>query len=76
MGIASWHEVKPTEGHSKPRKPTLDEMGPGTESRIYKPKSMREGGQEFGGIVRRDDTAPRPRSSGGAPGHRGGWKKR
>jgi excinuclease ABC subunit B len=76
MGIASWHEVKPTEGRSKPRKPTLDEMGPGAESKIYKPKSMREGGQEFGGIVRRDDNSPRPRSSGGTPGHRGGWKKR
>jgi excinuclease ABC subunit B len=74
MGIASWHEVKPTEGRSKPRKPTLDEMGPGTESKIYKPKSMREGGQEFGGIVKRDENAPR--STGGAPGHRGGWKKR
>jgi excinuclease ABC subunit B len=35
---------------------------------------MREGGQEFGGIVRRDENAPR--STGGAPGHRGGWKKR
>ncbi|HVV42131.1 MAG TPA: excinuclease ABC subunit UvrB [Nitrobacter sp.] len=74
MGIASWHEVKPTEGRSKPRKPTLDEMGPGTESKIYKPKSMREGGQEFGGIVKRGENAPR--STGGAPGHRGGWKKR
>lgn len=84
---------------SKARKPTLDEMGPGTESRIYQPKSMtesmpnalprsrtarggsspgdgskitqptnsRESGPEFG---------PSPRSSGGAPGHRGGWKKR
>jgi excinuclease ABC subunit B len=74
MGIASWHEVKPAESRSKPRKPTLDEMGPGTESKIYKPKSMREGGQEFGGIVKRDENAPR--STGGAPGHRGGWKKR
>ena len=90
-------------GASRARKPTLDEMGPGTESRIYQPKSMtesmpnalpprsrgaersgasaspesgskiiqptnsRESGPEFG---------PAPRSSGGAPGHRGGWKKR
>jgi excinuclease ABC subunit B len=90
-------------GGSRARKPTLDEMGPGTESRIYQPKSMtesmpnalpprsggggrsgasaapgggskiiqptnsRESGPEFG---------PTPRSSGGAPGHRGGWKKR
>ncbi|WP_438278640.1 excinuclease ABC subunit UvrB [Nitrobacter sp.] len=67
MGIATWHEVKPTEGRSKPRKPTLDEMGPGTESRIYQPTSSREAGPEFG---------PRPRSTGGAPGKRGGWKKR
>ncbi len=77
MGIATWHEVKPDRaGATKPtraRKPTLDEMGPGAESRIYKPKSMRDGGQEFGGVIK--DT-PSPRSSAGAPGRRGGWKKR
>jgi excinuclease ABC subunit B len=73
MGIATWHEVKPTSGRAKPRKPTLDEMGPGPESRIYKPKSMREGGQEFGGVVRDGNS---PRSSAGAPGKRGGWKRR
>ncbi|ABD89663.1 excinuclease ABC subunit UvrB [Rhodopseudomonas palustris] len=68
MGIASWHEVMPDrKGRAKPRKPTLDEMGPGTESRIFQPKTSRESGPEFG---------PSPRSSGGAPGHRGGWKKR
>jgi excinuclease ABC subunit B len=102
MGIATWHEVKPDRGkRAGPRKPTLDEMGPGTESKIYQPQSMtestpnalpprsggrrgaaaspgsgskiiqptnsRESGPEFG---------PAPRSSGGAPGHRGGWKKR
>jgi excinuclease ABC subunit B len=71
MGIATWHEVKPDRaGATKPtraRKPTLDEMGPGTESRIYQPKSSREAGPEFG---------PSPRSTGGAPGKRGGWKKR
>ena len=76
MGIATWHEVKPDRAEAKKpsraRKPTLDEMGPGSESRIYKPKSMREGGQEFGGVVK----GPAPRSTGGAPGHRGGWKKR
>jgi excinuclease ABC subunit B len=66
MGIATWHEVKPVRG-PRPRKPTLDEMGPGTESKIYQPKSSREAGPEFG---------PAPRSTGGAPGHRGGWKKR
>jgi excinuclease ABC subunit B len=102
---------------SRARKPTLDEMGPGTESRIYQPKSMtesmpnarprsggkresqpspaigeggaqsapgagskiiqptnsRESGPEFGGVMR-DTNAPR--STGGAPGKRGGWKKR
>ncbi|EKS29429.1 excinuclease ABC subunit UvrB [Afipia felis] len=74
MGIATWHEVLPDrKGVKRPRKPTLDEMGPGTESKIYKPKSMREGGQEFGGVIK-DSNAPR--STGGAPGHRGGWKKR
>jgi len=74
MGIATWHEVKPDrKGVARPRKPTLDEMGPGPESRIYQPKSMREGGQEFGGVIK-DSVSPR--SSGGAPGRRGGWKKR
>ncbi|WP_445492694.1 excinuclease ABC subunit UvrB [Rhodopseudomonas sp. RCAM05734] len=97
MGIAGWHEVKPARGNkvARPRKPTLDEMGPGTESKIYLPQSMtesmpnalpksrktapsdgskiiqptnsRESGPEFGPVAR---------SSGGAPGHRGGWKKR
>jgi excinuclease ABC subunit B len=66
MGIATWHEVKPTGARPKPRKPTLDEMGPGTESRIFQPTNSRQSGPEFG---------PRPRSSGGAPGKRGGWKK-
>jgi excinuclease ABC subunit B len=33
MGIATWHEVKPDRDDAKaPRKPTLDEMGPGVES--------------------------------------------
>jgi excinuclease ABC subunit B len=92
MGIATWHEVKPARAkQARPRKPTLDEMGPGTESRIYRPNQgsprkpspddtaprsgskifqptdSRQSGPEFG---------PAPRSSGGAPGHRGGWKKR
>lgn len=69
MGIANWHEVKPARGKDveRPRKPTLDEMGPGTESKIFQPKNSRESGPEFG---------PAPRSTGGAPGHRGGWKKR
>jgi excinuclease ABC subunit B len=33
MGIATWHEFKPARDEkSKPRKPNLDEMGPGVES--------------------------------------------
>ena len=51
---------------ARPRKPTLDEMGPGTESKIYRLTSTREA----------NSLGPSPRSSGGAPGHRGGWKKR
>jgi excinuclease ABC subunit B len=58
---------RPGRSASRPRKPSLDEMGPGPESKIYQPTSSREAGPEFG---------PTPRSSGGAPGHRGGWKKR
>jgi excinuclease ABC subunit B len=69
---------------SKIHKPHLDEMhGPeslpyreggalpkkpfGGESRIIQPTDSRQSGPEFG---------PSPRSTGGAPGHRGGWKKR
>ena len=51
----------------KARKPTLDEMGPGMESKIFQPTNSRESGPEFG---------PAPRSSAGAPGRRGGWKKK
>src|SRR6187401_1555500 len=32
MGIATWHEVKPDRSGKGPRKPGLDEMGPGVES--------------------------------------------
>jgi excinuclease ABC subunit B len=92
MGIATWHEVKPARAKgARPRKPTLDEMGPrpeslpyrpdrasprkpssddsspGTGSKIFQPTDSRQSGPEFG---------PSPRSTGGAPGHRGGWKKR
>jgi excinuclease ABC subunit B len=86
MGIATWHEFAPSKGRDKPRKPNLDEMGPGTESvpdrgnralpakpsfgpgsKIIQPTNSRESGPEFG---------PAPRSTGGAPGKRGGWKKR
>ena len=71
-------------GSSKVHKPHLDEMhGPeslpyrpdralpskpfGDTSKIIQPSNSRESGPEFG---------PAPRSSGGAPGKRGGWKKR
>ena len=64
MGIATYHEAVPARS-GKARKPTLDERGPGTESRIFQPTNSRESGPEFG-----------PRSTGGAPGKRGGWKKR
>ena len=47
---------------AKPRKPEL----PGN-TKIFQPTDSRQSGPEFG---------PAPRSSGGAPGHRGGWKKR
>ena len=39
----------------------------GNNSRVIQPTNSRQSGPEFG---------PSPRSSGGAPGHRGGWKKR
>jgi len=46
-------------------KPSKPDMGGG--SKIFQPTDSRQSGPEFG---------PSPRSSGGAPGHRGGWKKR
>jgi excinuclease ABC subunit B len=62
MGIATWHQIKPDRAkRAGPRKPTLDEMGPGTESKIWQPTPSREAGPEFSG-----------RSTGGAPGHQGG----
>jgi len=38
MGIALYHEVAPHRPNAKgaPRKPTLDEMGPGPESKLYR----------------------------------------
>jgi excinuclease ABC subunit B len=47
---------------AKPRKPEIT-----SGSKIFQPTDSRQSGPEFG---------PAPRSSGGAPGHRGGWKKR
>ena len=70
---------------SKIHKPHLDEMhgpeslpyrpdrapsrkpSPASGSKIFQSTDSRQSGPEFG---------PAPRSSGGAPGHRGGWKKR
>ncbi len=49
------------------RKPAPDDAGPNPGSKIFQPTDSRQSGPEFG---------PSPRSSGGAPGHRGGWKKR
>jgi excinuclease ABC subunit B len=55
-------------GRSSPRKPSPDDVGSGGGgSKIFQPTDSRQSGPEFG---------PAPRSSGGAPGHRGGWKKR
>jgi excinuclease ABC subunit B len=54
-------------GRAPARKPSPDDAGAGTESKIFQPTDSRQSGPEFG---------PAPRSSGGAPGHRGGWKKR
>jgi excinuclease ABC subunit B len=50
-----------------PRRPSGDESSAGSGSKIFQPTDSRQSGPEFG---------PTPRSSGGAPGHRGGWKKR
>ena len=38
MGIATYHEVAPHRpGGKSPRKPDLDEMGPGPEAKPYRP---------------------------------------
>ena len=52
---------------ARPRKPSPGDTGAGGASKIFQPTNSRQSGPEFG---------PTPRSSGGAPGHRGGWKKR
>jgi excinuclease ABC subunit B len=54
-------------GRTTTRKPAPDDVGPSSGSKIFQPTDSRQSGPEFG---------PAPRSSGGAPGHRGGWKKR
>jgi excinuclease ABC subunit B len=53
-------------GRGSQRKPSPDDTSAGG-SKIFQPTDSRQSGPEFG---------PTPRSSGGAPGHRGGWKKR
>ena len=82
-GVSSAVKASGSSG-SKVHKPHLDEMhGPeslpyrptralpekpfGGESRIIQPANSRDSGPEFG---------PAPRSTGGAPGKRGGWKRR
>jgi excinuclease ABC subunit B len=54
-------------GRATSRKPPPDESAPTSGSKIFQPTDSRQSGPEFG---------PAPRSTGGAPGHRGGWKKR
>jgi excinuclease ABC subunit B len=54
-------------GRAPARKPSPDDTGAGSGSKIFQPTDSRQSGPEFG---------PSPRSTGGAPGHRGGWKKR
>ena len=54
-------------GRTTARKPSPDDTAPASGSKIFQPTDSRQSGPEFG---------PAPRSTGGAPGHRGGWKKR
>jgi len=66
MGIALYHEVAPHRPGGRrgaPRKPMLDEMGPGIEAIPGKPGAS--AGDRSG-----------PRSTLGRPGMRGGWKPR
>ncbi|MGN6748765.1 MAG: helicase-related protein, partial [Xanthobacteraceae bacterium] len=73
MGIALHHEVaphRPSSPRRGPRKPTLDEMGPGVESAPAK----KEAGSAEGATGRQKVSGPR--STLGRPGMRGGWKPR
>jgi excinuclease ABC subunit B len=54
-------------GRGGARKPSRDDNATSGGSKIFQPTDSRQSGPEFG---------PAPRSTGGAPGHRGGWKKR
>ena len=53
-----------------PKKPALDDIKPGG-SKIFQPTDSHRSGPEFG-----PEFGPAPRSTGGAPGHPGGRKKR
>jgi excinuclease ABC subunit B len=72
MGIATWHEFKPAgadDRKNRPRKPSLDEMGPGVESI--------PGGKRPDGLPAEAQGAKAgPRSTLGRPGMRGGFKPR
>jgi excinuclease ABC subunit B len=75
MGIALYHEVAPhrPSGKDGPRKPSVDEMGPGVES-VPRRKGER---QERGtGPLTVAAKSSGPRSTTGKPGMRGGWKPR
>jgi excinuclease ABC subunit B len=75
MGIALHHEVAPHRPGAKratPRKPTLDEMGPGVES-IPGKRDRQEAGRAGGATGTQRNS---PRSTLGRPGMRGGWKPR
>jgi excinuclease ABC subunit B len=52
---------------SKPSPDDTDATDASSGSKIFQPTDSRQSGPEFG---------PAPRSTGGTPGHRGGWKKR
>jgi excinuclease ABC subunit B len=83
--LPSMDEVLGDKASSKIHKPHLDEMhgpeslpyrtsralpqkpAPVGGTKIFQPTDSRQSGPEFG---------PAPRSTGGAPGKRGGWKKR
>jgi excinuclease ABC subunit B len=54
-------------GQTTPRRPSRDDPAAGGGSKIFQPTDSRQSGPEFG---------PAPRSTGGAPGKRGGWKRR
>jgi excinuclease ABC subunit B len=65
----------------RPRKPTLDEMGPGSDAgvpiphhRPHKPSLAETHGQDFGPLT--GDERPRPRSIGGRAGSHAGKKGR